>query len=139
MLRFRHDYTSLPPAPFLVVNAPAGAVPPAAAPPLRDCALGHQARMYTASEAPSGAALAWGGFSSFSTMVGFPSVNTRRWIDVATFPFNTGGSPYDSANNGAWSFFDPLDVGFDLFVVLRPAPGSAADRAAADALGEALG
>ena len=138
LLRFHSDYTSLGDAPFLVSTPFALAGPyygPVLAPALQDCALGHLSLTYAADQSPSGQALAWRGLSSFSTMTSYPAIATRRWIDINTIAV-AAPSPYDSSASGSHSFFDPLDTGFDLFLVLRPAPGSAVDTQAMSSNGD---
>ncbi len=116
IVRFHADFTALPPAPFL---EPAAFV---------DCSVyAHAARAYTIRETPGGAAGAWGALASLSTRGLAAAFPTRRWFDIV--PANVAApSIYDAStpNSGA-TFFDALDTGLDVFVVLRPAAGAAFD------------
>ena len=92
-----------------------------------ECVLGRSFRNYALQQSPAALPRAWLSFSSWSAL-NFQNVYPgRRWADIvdaavgSVVPFGaTTPDAYDSSS-GAMSFLDPLDTGFDIFVVLRPA------------------
>lgn len=103
LMRFRLQATGTPAANSL---HPLG---------LFDCVNAHGFQAYTATEQPIIRELAWLGFSSF-----FSSGPLRRWVDVNDVYTAVNGPRLDTSQALAGAWMDPLDVGFDIFIVLRP-------------------
>ena len=103
LMRFRIQFTG---APAANTQHPIG---------FFDCVNSHLFQAYTATEQPVIRELSWLSFSSM-----YSSGALRKWVDVADVYTTNNGPRLDSSQAVTGGWMDPLDAGFDVFVVLRP-------------------